>query len=54
MTEPCFVYIFHSDTSHRYYVGSSNDPHRRLIQHNDPDYHGIRTTKVWKGPWELI
>ncbi|MBW2354448.1 MAG: hypothetical protein JRF51_14665, partial [Deltaproteobacteria bacterium] len=25
-----------------------------LAQHNDPDYRLSRTTKVFKGPWEVV
>ena len=50
----CSVYILYSKTAKRYYIGSSEDPERRLRQHNDPEYHGSRTTKVWPGPWVIV
>ncbi|WP_083766492.1 GIY-YIG nuclease family protein [Desulfosudis oleivorans] len=49
-----WVYILQSTTTQRYYCGYTDDLDRRLKQHNDPDYHGTRTTKVFSGPWELI
>ncbi|MFH1983218.1 MAG: GIY-YIG nuclease family protein [Pseudomonadota bacterium] len=49
-----WVYILKSETSGRYYCGHTEDLTRRLSQHNDPEYHGSRTTKVFKGPWQLI
>jgi putative endonuclease len=48
------VYIIQSQSTGRYYCGYSNNVERRINQHNDPGYHGSRTTKVFKGPWELI
>ena len=29
-----FIYILYSESSDQYYLGYSNDPHRRLIEHN--------------------
>ncbi|MAF32973.1 MAG: hypothetical protein CL941_03290 [Desulfobacter sp.] len=48
------VYIIQSQSTGRYYCGYSDNVKRRICQHNDPDYRTTRTTKVWKGPWELI
>ncbi|MFP4452262.1 MAG: GIY-YIG nuclease family protein [Desulfobacterales bacterium] len=49
-----FVYILHSHTAQRFYCGHTDNLERRLRQHNDPDYFGTRTTKVFPGPWELV
>jgi putative endonuclease len=49
-----WVYILQSRTSGRFYCGHTDNLERRLKQHNDPDYHGSRTTKVFPGPWTLV
>jgi putative endonuclease len=49
-----FTYIIQSQTTARYYCGSSSDVERRLRQHNDSDYKGSRTTKIFPGPWNLV
>ena len=49
-----WVYIIRSQSTGRHYCGYSDDVDRRLGQHNDPEYRLTRTTKVFKGPWELI
>jgi putative endonuclease len=51
---PYWTYILQSGTSSRYYCGSSDDVDRRVFEHNDPDYHGSKTTKRFEGPWELV
>ncbi len=51
---PCWTYILRSATTGRYYCGSSDNVERRIAQHNDPDYHGSKTTKRFEGPWELV
>ena len=48
------VYILQSESSGRYYCGQTNDLSRRLSQHNDPLYHGSKTTKRFAGPWVLV
>jgi putative endonuclease len=48
------VYILQSQTTGRYYCGQTDDLTRRVRQHNDPDYRGSRTTKVFPGPWDLV
>ncbi len=50
----CWVYILFSDTSERFYCGSTEDIPRRLKQHNDPNYRSTQTTKRFSGPWRLI
>jgi putative endonuclease len=49
-----YVYILQSQTNGRFYCGYSDDPERRLRQHNDPNYRLSRTTKVIQGPWEIV
>jgi len=49
-----WVYILQSQSTGRYYCGFSNDVKRRVSQHNDSEYRLTRTTKVFKGPWEVI
>jgi putative endonuclease len=48
-----YAYILQSETTGRYYVGSTDNIERRLSQHNDPGYQGSKTTKRFKGPWVL-
>ena len=45
-----FVYILQSETSSRYYIGSSNHPARRLSQHNS----GLVSSTRNKGPWKIV
>ena len=49
-----WTYIVKSETSGRYYCGSSDDVARRVLQHNDPDYTTTKTTKRLEGPWRLV
>lgn len=49
-----FTYILQSDSTGRYYIGSTDNLDRRLAQHNDPDYKVSKTTKRFKGPWKLV
>jgi len=48
------TYILKSETTGRYYCGSTNDIERRLKEHNDPEFSGTLTTKRFKGPWKLV
>jgi putative endonuclease len=48
------VYILQSDSSGRFYCGYSENVAQRLHQHNDPDYRLSKTTKRFKGPWNLV
>jgi len=43
------VYILRSEKSGRYYVGSTNDLDRRLMEHNS----GHTPSTRGKGPWVL-
>ena len=51
---PFWVYILRSLSTGRFYCGHTGDLERRINQHNDPEYELSRTTKVYKGPWEII
>jgi putative endonuclease len=46
-----YVYVLYSKAHHRYYVGSSSDPTKRLLSHNDPRNNGW--TKRFR-PWTII
>jgi len=45
-----FVYIIQSLKDHTLYKGFSNDPYKRLIQHND----GESRYTSGKVPWKLV
>lgn len=45
-----FVYILRSQTSHKYYIGCSVDPKRRLDEHNSGENFSTRG----RGPWQLV
>jgi putative endonuclease len=49
-----FTYIIQSESTGRYYVGSTDNLDRRVAQHNDPTYKGSKTTKRFTGPWKLV
>ncbi|MBN1919518.1 MAG: GIY-YIG nuclease family protein [Verrucomicrobia bacterium] len=49
-----WTYILQSESTGRFYCGSSDDVERRVRQHNDPEYHGSKTTKRFQGPWRLV
>jgi len=49
-----FTYILQSESTERYYIGSTDNLDRRVAQHNDPGYRGSKTTKRFKGPWKLV
>ena len=51
---PFFVYILKSESSGRFYIGHTDNVQRRIAQHNDPLYHGSKTTKRFAGPWSLV
>jgi len=51
---PYFVYILRSQTTGRFYCGQTSDPENRLQQHNDPGNDLSKTTKRFKGPWQLV
>jgi putative endonuclease len=45
------VYILYSKPFDKFYVGISDDPHRRLVEHNNSP-HNTFTSKY--RPWELF
>jgi putative endonuclease len=45
-----YIYILYSSSFDLFYVGHSDDPFRRLIEHNNSD-HNTYTSKY--RPWEL-
>ena len=49
-----FTYILQSESTGRYYIGSTDNLDRRVAEHNDPGYKGSKTTKRFKGPWKLV
>jgi putative endonuclease len=44
------VYIIRSQTTGRYYIGSTHDLHQRLAHHNS----GANRSTKGKGPWEKV
>ncbi len=53
MESPCFwVYIL-ENAAGKFYIGSTDDPDRRLIEHNDPE-RGAKTFTHKNGPWQLV
>jgi putative endonuclease len=48
--KPYFTYVLWSSGSRRFYVGISDDPSRRLEQHNQ----GISRWTARHRPWELV
>jgi putative endonuclease len=49
-----YTYILQSESTGRFYIGSTDDLERRVAQHNDPEYKGSKITKRFKGPWKLV
>ena len=45
-----YLYILQSAKSGRYYIGSTNDPTRRLTQHQNGSVAATRN----KGPWQRV
>ena len=46
-----FVYILQSENTEQYYVGHTDDPERRLMEHNESP-HNTYTSK--HRPWKLM
>jgi putative endonuclease len=46
----CHAYILQSETTGRYYVGSTNDLERRVSEHLRS--HSLATRR--RGPWKLV
>ena len=38
----------------KFYIGQTDNLSRRVTQHNDPTYTRTRTTKRFRGPWNLV
>ena len=47
-----YVYILHSESANKYYVGHTPDPHKRLSEHNAYDNFSKYTAKY--KPWKLM
>jgi putative endonuclease len=48
--KPYFVYVLWSPAGHRFYTGISEDPQKRLAQHNQ----GGRGWTARYAPWQLV
>ena len=48
---PYFTYILYSDTSEKYYIGSSEDVIRRLERHNAGATPSTKSGRPWKIVW---
>jgi putative endonuclease len=48
---PYYIYVLFSEGLKKYYTGSSSDPFKRLISHNDPRNRGWTKSGA---PWSLI
>jgi len=46
-----YIYVLHSKTFNKIYIGYSSDPHKRLESHNHP--HNKGWTRSFK-PWGII
>ena len=51
MDSPYYIYVLFSEKYQRYYSGSSADPQKRLLSHNDPRNKGWTNRFV---PWKII
>jgi putative endonuclease len=49
-----YTVLLQSESTGRFYLGSTDDLPRRIRQHNDPQYSGSKTTKRFAGPWKLV
>ena len=47
---PYFVYVLWSEGGRRFYIGTSEDPHKRLEQHNDSG----RGWSARYAPWQIV
>ena len=47
-----FIYILYSQKLNRFYIGTTDNPENRLIEHNSIKYEDAFTVKGI--PWELI
>jgi len=46
-----YIYILYSEVAEIYYVGQTNDPDRRLDEHNNPEANGF--TGRYR-PWAMV
>jgi putative endonuclease len=46
-----YVYIIYSERADRYYIGHTNDPVRRLVEHNTTEE--IKFTTKYR-PWKML
>jgi len=46
-----YIYNFYSESANKYYIGYTNDPVRRLIEHNTTDE--IKFTTKYR-PWKML
>ncbi len=46
-----YVYILYSESADKYYIGHTNDPDRRLIEHNTAEEYTF-TSKF--RPWKIL
>ena len=48
-----FVYVLRNPDG-KIYIGQTDNAPRWLHQHNDPTHALTRTTKRFRGPWQLV
>ena len=48
------VYVIVSETTHRRYIGQTQDLQRRFAEHNDPTHNPVKFTSRNRGPWVLV
>ena len=48
-----FVYVLRNPDG-KIYIGQTDNVPHRLYQHNDPTHTLTRTTKRFRGPWQLV
>jgi putative endonuclease len=48
-----FVYVLRNPDG-KLYIGQTDNISHRLHQHNDPTHTLTRTTKRFRGPWQLV
>jgi len=46
-----YIYILYSDSADRYYIGHTNDPDRRLTEHNTSEE--LKFTSKYR-PWTML
>ena len=49
-----YTYILQSQSSGKYYIGSTQNIEERLNQHNSTDNQKCKTTSRFSGPWQLV